>query len=191
MFRRYFARLWAGPLRDNQPKEHRRAAMSTDKLSAGMRFELADLVAAYARSVDRRDYVRLVSLFANDARIGIVPYASEPNCPVEWKDSVPSWAEGVRQNHTRYRCTTHFLGQQTIAAEEYGASGEAYCLAHHVYEQHGKWMNRVMSIRYHDKFTMRDQRWQFLERRVLVDWIESLFTNCEPTPEGWVPVEPA
>jgi hypothetical protein len=159
-----------------------------DGVTSDVRFELADLVAAYARNVDRRDYASLVALFANNAKVGIVRYASDPDGPIEWKDSIPSWAEGIRHNHLRYRCTTHFMGQQTVAAEKYGASGQSYCLAHHLYEDDGTWMNRVMGIRYDDKFTRRGGRWHFLERRVLIDWTESLLVNCQPTPEGWIPV---
>jgi hypothetical protein len=73
----------------------------------------------------------------------------------------------------RYDATTHFVGQSTIftlAAER--ATGEAYCLAHHVTVKDGKRSLMVASLRYLDTFVKIDGAWLFAERLLYVDWLE-------------------
>ena len=73
----------------------------------------------------------------------------------------------------KYDATTHFVGQSTIfslTAER--ATGEAYCLAHHVTVDGGKRRLMVASLRYLDTFVKMDGSWLFAERRLYVDWLE-------------------
>ncbi len=65
---------------------------------------------------------------------------------------------------------THFVGQSTIftlAAER--ATGEAYCLAHHVTVDGGKRRLMVASLRYLDTFVKTDDAWLFAKRLLYVD----------------------
>jgi SnoaL-like domain len=52
------------------------------------------------------------------------------------------------------------------------ATGEAYCLAHHVTVDDGKRRLTVASLRYLDTFVKMDGSWLFAERRLYVDWLE-------------------
>ena len=52
------------------------------------------------------------------------------------------------------------------------ATGEAYCLAHHVTVDGDKRRLMVASLRYHDAFVKIDGAWLFSERRLYVDWID-------------------
>ena len=64
----------------------------------------------------------------------------------------------------KYDVTTHFVGQSAILTlTDDQATGEAYCLAHHVAVDGGKRRLMVASLRYLDTFA---------ERRLYVDWLE-------------------
>ena len=52
------------------------------------------------------------------------------------------------------------------------ATGEAYCLAHHITTDGDKRRFMVASLRYHDTFVKIDVAWLFSERRLYVDWID-------------------
>ena len=52
------------------------------------------------------------------------------------------------------------------------ATGEAYCLAHHVAVEGGTRRLMVASLRYLDTFVKKDGEWLFAERRLYVDWLE-------------------
>ena len=53
----------------------------------------------------------------------------------------------------KYEATTHFNGQSTIALDGNRATGESYCLAHHLFTDNGKRKLMVASLRYHDTFS--------------------------------------
>jgi hypothetical protein len=73
----------------------------------------------------------------------------------------------------RYEATTHFNGQSTIALDGDRATGESYCLAHHLHTEDGERKLMVASLRYLDTFLKRDDTWLFDERQLYVDWTES------------------
>jgi hypothetical protein len=52
------------------------------------------------------------------------------------------------------------------------ATGEAYCLAHHVMVGGGKRSLMLASLRYLDTFVKMDGGWLFAERLLYVDWME-------------------
>lgn len=73
----------------------------------------------------------------------------------------------------KYDATTHFVGQSTIfTLTRDRATGEAYCLAHHVTVDGGKRRLMLASLRYLDTFVKKDGEWLFAERRLYVDWLE-------------------
>jgi hypothetical protein len=73
----------------------------------------------------------------------------------------------------KYDATTHFVGQSTIfTLTDDRATGEAYCLAHHVTVDGGKRRLMLASLRYLDTFVKTDGSWPFAERCLYVDWLE-------------------
>ena len=52
------------------------------------------------------------------------------------------------------------------------ATGEAYCLAHHVTVAGAKRRLMVASLRYNDTFAKLDGAWLFAERLLYVDWVD-------------------
>lgn len=147
-------------------------------LTPADRVGIADLVSDYARCVDERDYVALAGLFAPGARIA-VSLRAVADASIVWCDDIEAWVHGVRERHSAYLVTTHFVGQQRAWKESDWVKGETYCLAHHLYDGDGLLMNRVMAIRYRDRFVQSGRAWQFQQRQVVVDWIE-----YRPTEEG-------
>jgi len=61
----------------------------------------------------------------------------------------------------RYERTTHFNGQSTVALDGDRATGESYCLAHHLYTEDGERKLMVASLRYLDTFAKSDGAWLF------------------------------
>jgi len=96
------------------------------------------------------------------------------------KDSKPTWELRSRDalapvfaDLKKYDATTHFVGQSTILSlTDEQASGETYCLAHHVSVADGKRHLMIASLRYLDTFVKEDGGWLFAERRLYVDWTE-------------------
>jgi hypothetical protein len=53
------------------------------------------------------------------------------------------------------------------------ATGESYCIAHHLFTYGGECKLMVAWLRYGDKFAKRDDAWLFAERNLYVDWTET------------------
>ena len=71
-----------------------------------------------------------------------------------------------------YDVTTHFNGQSTTTVDGDAATGESYCLAHHLWTENGERMLLVLSIRYLDRFVRTGGGWRFAERKLVTDWID-------------------
>jgi hypothetical protein len=67
----------------------------------------------------------------------------------------------------------HFVGQSTIfSLNDDRATGEAYCIAHHL-TVNGKTRRMMVAyLRYLDAFVKIDGMWLFAERLLYVDWLE-------------------
>ena len=79
----------------------------------------------------------------------------------------------VADGKTQYP-TMHFNGQSTVSLDGDRATGESYCLAHHLKAgEDGQRTLMVASIRYLDEFVKLDGQWFFAERRLMVNWIDT------------------
>jgi ketosteroid isomerase-like protein len=138
---------------------------------AADRLAIRELVEAYAHCADRRDTNGQMSLFTADMRFVVYmnPKDATPSQELHSREALaPVFAE-----LNKYEATTHFLGQSTIfTLTEDSATGEAYCLAHHVTLEGGKRRLMLASLRYLDTFVKHDGSWLFAERRLYVDWME-------------------
>jgi hypothetical protein len=138
---------------------------------AADRLAIRELIEAYAHFADRRDAKRQMALFTANTRFVVYMHAKDltPTQELHSREALaPVFAE-----LNRYDATTHFIGQSSITsllAER--ATGETYCLAHHVTVDGTKRRLMVASLRYLDTFVKIDGAWFFAERRLYVDWID-------------------
>jgi SnoaL-like domain len=73
----------------------------------------------------------------------------------------------------QYVTTMHFVVQSAIfTLKGDRATGEAYCIAHHLAVGGEKRHLMVAYVRYLDTFTKIDGAWFFAERLLDVDWLE-------------------
>jgi ketosteroid isomerase-like protein len=138
---------------------------------AADRLAIRELVESYARCADRRDAKGQMSLFTADTHFVVYMNAKDPK-PSQELHSREALAP-VFADLNKYEATTHFVGQSTIfTLTGERATGEAYCLAHHVTVDGGKRRFLLASLRYLDTFVKRDGAWLFAERQLYVDWLE-------------------
>src|SRR5579863_2984749 len=139
---------------------------------AADRLAIRELVDAYAHCADRRDATGQMALFTKDTRF-LVFYDLTSEAPSQELHGRESLAP-VFDDLNQYVATMHFNGQSTIALDGDRASGESYCLAHHLsVAQDGQRTLMVASIRYLDEFVKQDGQWLFAERRLMVNWIDT------------------
>jgi hypothetical protein len=135
------------------------------------RLAIRELVEAYAHCADRRDAKGQMSLFTADTYFVVFMNAKDRNPTWELR-SRDALAPVFADLH-RYDATTHFVGQSTIfSLTDENATGETYCLAHHVTVAEGKRHLMIASLRYLDKIAKQGGVWLFSERRLYVDWTE-------------------
>src|SRR6266481_7503565 len=138
---------------------------------AADRLAIRELVEAYAHCADRRDVKAQMSLFTADTHFVVYMNAKDPT-PSQELHSREALAP-VFADLNKYEATTHFVGQSTIfTLIKDRATGEAYCLAHHVTVDGGKRRLMVASLPYVDTFVKMNCAWLFSERRLYVDWME-------------------
>src|SRR5258708_2184720 len=138
---------------------------------AADRLAIRELVEAYAHGADRRDAEGQMALFTKDTHFVVYMNAKDPKPSMDLhaRDALAP----VFADLNEYDATTHFVGQSTIftlTADQ--ATGEAYCLAHHVTVNGEKRRLMVASLRYSDSFVKRDGSWLFAERQLYVDWVD-------------------
>jgi len=131
------------------------------------RAALADLVASYARAVDRRDHDAITELFAPGGRLVINRPDADPD--VIERAAI---ASTIRDRQVGLLATSHFLGQQLVEVDGDVAETETYCVAQHISVVDGARWNRVMNIRYLDRCARAGDGWRFEQRTLMVDWVE-------------------
>ncbi len=138
---------------------------------AADRLAIRELVEAYARGADRRDARAQMSLFTPDTHFVVFMNAKDPK-PSQELHSREALAP-VFADLNKYAVTIHFLGQSSIfTLTSDRATGETYCLAHHITVDGGTRRLMLASLRYQDTFVKLDGAWFFSERLLYVDWLE-------------------
>ena len=135
------------------------------------RVAIRELVDAYAHCADRRDAEGQKALFTADTRFVVYMdgQGSEPTQVLNGRESLTP----VFDDLNRYQATMHFNGQSTIAIDGARATGESYCIAHHLFTEDGERKLMVAWLRYADTFVKQDGGWLFAERNLYVDWTET------------------
>src|SRR5436190_7533032 len=95
------------------------------------RVAIRELVDAYAQCADRRDAEGQKSLFTEDTHFLVFMdgQGSEATQDLNGRDALTP----VFDDLNRYQATMHFNGQSTITLEGDRATGESYCIAHHLF----------------------------------------------------------
>jgi SnoaL-like domain len=135
------------------------------------RLAIRELVDAYAHCADRRLAEEQKALFSQDTHFVVYMngQGSEPTQVIDGRDGLTP----VFQDLNRYEATQHFNGQSTIELDGDRATGESYCIAHHLFTADGERKLMLAHIRYQDAFVKFDGAWLFAERNLYVDWIET------------------
>jgi ketosteroid isomerase-like protein len=141
-------------------------------LEAADRLAIRELIDAYAHCADRRDAKGQMALFTGDTRFLVFmdATAAKPTQELHGRESLAPVFDDLNQ----YVATMHFNGQSTILLDGDRATGESYCLAHHLkVGQDGQRTMMIASIRYLDELVKQDGQWLFAERRLMVNWTET------------------
>ena len=104
---------------------------SISPTEAADRLAIRELVEAYAHCADRRDAKGQMALFTEDTHFVVFMNVKDPKPSMDLHSR--NALAPVFADLNKYDATTHFVGQSTIftlSADR--ATGEAYCLAHHV-----------------------------------------------------------
>jgi hypothetical protein len=151
---------------------------------ADERAALRELAERYAAGVDRRDTDLFLSAFRPDGCL-LVFRPSESQHPTGTRRGRDELADVIARvaHHDR---TFHLIGNSRYAIDGDHATGEVYCVAHHVdpVETPGaertEARDHIMYIRYRDEYQRDDGGWRIRERRVLVDWTETRAAELHP-----------
>ena len=123
---------------------------------------LGELVAAYSRAIDRRDFALLRSLYHDDA---IDDHGTMFCGPV---DAYVAW---VAETLTRFEATAHYAVQSLFVVDGDCAEGETYKINYHRTPAPDA-QEIVTGSRSLDRFERRGGVWRFTLRSVTLDWSE-------------------
>jgi hypothetical protein len=138
---------------------------------AADRLAIRELIDAYAHDADRRETEKQVALFTPDAILENIH-----NEPGKAKDTTllrgqKDLAAGFA-TLKNFEMTMHFNGQSTIEIHGDTATGETYCLAHHIFMQNGQRTLMIIGIRYFDTMVRINGNWLFAKRQLNYDWVD-------------------
>ena len=135
------------------------------------RLAIRELVDAYAHCADRRDAEGQKSLFTEDTHFVVYMegQGSEPTQVLHGREALTP----VFDDLNRYQATMHFNGQTTISLDGDRATGESYCIAHHLFTEDGERNLMIAWLRYGDTLVKLAGVWLFAERNLYVDWTET------------------
>ena len=138
---------------------------------AADRLSIRELVEAYAHCADRRDARGQMALFTADTHFVVYMNArdSTPSMELHSREALAP-VFGDLTSTTPPRTSSDRAPSRSLSGHR--ATGEAYCLAHHVTIDGGKRRLMVASLRYLDTFVKTDGAWLFSERRLYVDWMD-------------------
>jgi hypothetical protein len=132
------------------------------------------LVDAWAHCADRRLPDQQAALFVPDGTVTVHLAGQAISEPAQRLAGHAQLAEAFRALDV-YDTTTHLNGQSVVTFSEDDpntATGESYCLAHHVWTENARRVLMVMAIRYLDTFVRDESGWFFADRRLVVNWTD-------------------
>jgi hypothetical protein len=138
---------------------------------AADRLAIRELVDAYAHCADRRDADRQKALFTEDTHFVVYMKGAgtEPTEDLYGRDALTPVFAALNQ----YEVTMHFNGQSTVTLDGAQATGESYCIAHHVFKQGDERKIMLAYLRYLDRFVKEDGAWLFAERKLYLEFSDT------------------
>jgi hypothetical protein len=119
-----------------------------------------EVLARYARAIDRRDESLLRSVFHPDA----IDHHVGRNAPAT---QFCTWAMQVLQ---KLGPTAHYMGFPLVELNGDVAYSECYALAFHRVGEGADAFDDFLGARLLDRFEKRDGEWRIAHRRVVYDW---------------------
>ena len=138
---------------------------------AADRLAIRELIDSYAHCADRRDAEGQKALFTDDTHF-LVHMEGEGTAPTQdlhGRESLTPVFEALNQ----YDVTMHFNGQNAVTLDGDRATGEAYCIAHHVFSADGERKIMLAYLRYLDTFARQGGAWRFAERNLYLEFSDT------------------
>jgi ketosteroid isomerase-like protein len=151
-------------------------ADDTDAREIADRLALRALGDEYARAVDHRDRDALLAVFHPDGVLVLLDQV-DPTVVTATRRGHEELGDITTVIARAYDRTFHFVGTTSYDVDGDRATGEVYCLAHHLTPTRHGGTDYVMLIRYQDTYSRRDGRWAIDERRLITDWTETHAAN--------------
>lgn len=129
---------------------------------------LRQLVLAYSRACDRRDFALLRSLYHDDA------LEEHGEMFTGSADEYVAWVEGALAN---WSATAHYVTNTLFEINDDQAEGETYKINYHR-TLDGR-QEIITGSRSLDRFAKRDGEWRFLGRCVTLDWAQQREASTE------------
>jgi SnoaL-like protein len=138
---------------------------------AADRLAIRELVDAYAHCADRRDAEGQKALFTEDTHFLVYMNGTgtEPTEDLHGREQLTPVFAALKQ----YEVTMHFNGQSTVSFDGEGATGETYCIAHHVFSADGERKIMLAYLRYLDSFVTQGGAWLFAERNLYLEFSDT------------------
>lgn len=168
----YFKPFYTNAQKMNDETEKAVTQELTDRIA------ITELINNYSRYADKREPQKQANLFTDNATIEIFhaePGINKPDTILYGKKEFVSGFETLK----KYDVTMHFNGQSTIHISGDSATGEEYCMAHHLWTENGTRMLMVMGIRYYDTYIRKDNTWLFAKRKLIFDWVDKRPSTSE------------
>ena len=144
--------------------------MAVDLQALADRMEIRDLVDAYARHADRVDNEAAAALFTPQGTLRIFDRGkTEPTRERIGREAIAAAFAGL----SRYEVTLHVVANHYVELAGDEASGETYCLAHHIHlNDDGSPLDYMMGIRYLDRYRRLDEGWRIELRELQLEFTE-------------------
>jgi hypothetical protein len=137
---------------------------------AADRLAIRELIDAYAHCADRREAEGQKALFTEDTQFVVYMNGegTEPTDDLHGREQLTPVFSALNQ----YDVTMHFNGQSTVTLDGDRATGDTYCIAHHVFSD-GERKIMVAYLRYLDTFVKQDGNWLFAERNLYLEFSDT------------------
>ena len=137
------------------------------------RLEIRALVDRYARAADQVDGPGAATLFIPEGVLRIFERGiTEPVRERIGREAIATAFAGL----SRYDVTVHVVANHLVEIDGDAASGETYCLAHHVRTvgegAQAHLSDYMMAIRYLDTFARTAEGWRIAQRHLQLEFTE-------------------